>query len=298
VNAGQDVDLNVDFNACASIVQQGNGGYRLKPVLTAGQVSTNNTGISGKVVDSATGMPVAGGSVLVALEKPDSSGADTVFLETAADSSGMFNFCPLPAGSTFDVVVVAVNGAGVAYNPTVVAAVAGGTSVGTLTVIPETGQVTAAATLQGFVTALSAGSGGKIDAAVSAQQTIALAGGAMRAVTIPPLPGSVANISVADATNCPAGSPANANCAQYTLLVAPSNPQVGTISNGVLSFTPPMVGNVLYGVRADSFLPLSGGSPSCSPPTQTVTTDSTGNPLKVTPGAASTPARIDFSGCS
>ena len=42
VGAQQDIDLNIDFNACASIVQEGNGQYRLKPVLTAGQVSTNN----------------------------------------------------------------------------------------------------------------------------------------------------------------------------------------------------------------------------------------------------------------
>jgi hypothetical protein len=62
------VDLNIDFNACASILQEGNGAFRLKPVLTAGQVSTNTTGISGKIVDSSTGAPVAGGTVLVALE--------------------------------------------------------------------------------------------------------------------------------------------------------------------------------------------------------------------------------------
>src|SRR5262245_39070448 len=61
VDPGQDVDLNIDFNACASIVQEGNGKFRLKPVLTAEQVSANASGISGKVVDSATGAPVAGG---------------------------------------------------------------------------------------------------------------------------------------------------------------------------------------------------------------------------------------------
>src|SRR5579864_932975 len=57
VAAGQDVDLNIDFNACASIIQEGNGQYRLKPVLTAGQVSANTTGISGQVVDSKTNLP-------------------------------------------------------------------------------------------------------------------------------------------------------------------------------------------------------------------------------------------------
>src|SRR3974390_1890334 len=65
VSAGQSVDLNIDFNACASIVQEGNGTFRLKPTLTAGQVSPNNSGIGGQVVDSVTKAPIAG-TVLVA----------------------------------------------------------------------------------------------------------------------------------------------------------------------------------------------------------------------------------------
>src|SRR5229473_2286770 len=52
VAAGQSVDLNIDFNACASIHMEGNGDFRLKPVLTAGVVSANLTGISGQIVDS------------------------------------------------------------------------------------------------------------------------------------------------------------------------------------------------------------------------------------------------------
>src|SRR5579859_7314560 len=94
VTAGQSVDLNIDFNACASIVQEGNGQFRLKPTLTAGQVSANNTGISGKVVDSGTSAPIAG-SVQVAIEQPDpASGIDRILMQTVADSNGNFNFCP------------------------------------------------------------------------------------------------------------------------------------------------------------------------------------------------------------
>jgi len=297
VAAGQDVDLNIDFNACASIVLQGNGDYRLKPVLTAGQVGTNTAGISGKVVDSATGQPVVGGTVLVALEKTDSTG-DTIFLQTAADSSGMFNFCPLPAGSSFDVVAVAINGAGVAYNATVVTGVPGGTNLGNITVIPETGVSTMPATLQGFVTAVNGTTAATIDAAVSPQQTSSLSGGGTRAISIPAETGSTSNISLTDSTTCPAGAPANSNCAQYTLVVPASNPQVGTFSGGVVSFTPPATGNILFGVRADAFVPLSGGTPRCSPSTQTTTMDTTGNPLQVTAGATAVPQRLDFSGCS
>src|SRR6185436_16630603 len=61
VAAGANVDLNIDFNTCASIVQQGNGQFRLKPVLTAGQVSANRTGIRGQVVDQATQQPISVG---------------------------------------------------------------------------------------------------------------------------------------------------------------------------------------------------------------------------------------------
>src|SRR5258708_16091346 len=42
VAAGQSVDLNIDFNACASIVLEGNGSYRLKPTLTAGERRRNH----------------------------------------------------------------------------------------------------------------------------------------------------------------------------------------------------------------------------------------------------------------
>jgi uncharacterized protein DUF4382 len=293
VNEGQDVDLNIDFNACASILQQGNGDYRLKPVLTAGQVSTNNTGIGGKVVDSLTGLPIVGGTVLVALERTDSTGADAIFLQTAADSSGMFNFCPLPAGASFDVVAVSINGAGIAYNATIVTGVPGGTNLGNVTIVAETGASTAPATLQGFVTSTAA-----IDAAVTAQQTISLNGGGTRAVSIPAESGSLANIAVQDDSTCPSGAPANSICAQYTLVVPASNPQVGFFSGGSVTFTLPATGNVLYGVRADAFLPLSGGTPSCSPATQTTTLDTNGNPLQVTGGNTTVSQRLDFTGCS
>ena len=297
VGAGQDVDLNIDFNACASILQEGNGDFRLKPVLTAGQVSTNTTGISGKIVDSSTGAPVAGGTVLVALEKTDSNG-DTIFLQAAADSSGLFNFCPLPAGATFDVVAVAINAAGVAYNATVVTGVPGGTNLGNIALIPETGVSTAPATLQGFVTALNGVSGAMIDAATSAQQTVSLSSGATRAITIPAEAGSQANISLQNSTTCPAGAPANSNCAQYTLVVPASNPQVGNFAGGSVSFSRPAAGSVLYGVRADAFVPMGGGTTACTPSTQTTTLDINSKPLQVTAGTTMVPQRLDFSGCS
>jgi hypothetical protein len=95
VAAGDTKDLNIDFNACASIVVQGNGQYRLKPVLHAGEVTTASTSINGKVFDQTTNTPLAGGTVVVALEQQDASGVDRVMMETLTDSTGAFVFCPV-----------------------------------------------------------------------------------------------------------------------------------------------------------------------------------------------------------
>jgi len=71
IPAGQTRDLNIDFNTCLSIVKEGNGQYRLKPVLTAGVVSQTSVSMNGKVVD-ANGSAVA--NAIVALEQPDPAG--------------------------------------------------------------------------------------------------------------------------------------------------------------------------------------------------------------------------------
>src|SRR5215475_2496365 len=103
VAPGETKDLDIDFNACESIVAQGNGQFRLKPVLHAGEVGLTSASINGKIVDGATGQPISGGTTVVALEKKDASGVDRVIMQTLTDSTGAFVFCPVPAG-TFDVV--------------------------------------------------------------------------------------------------------------------------------------------------------------------------------------------------
>ena len=248
VTAGQSVDLNIDFNACASIVQEGNGQFRLKPVLTAGQVSTKSSGISGQVVDASTMASIAGGTVIVALEQPGGSNADVIFMQTAADSAGNFNFCPLPMAGVFDVVVVAINGAGVAYNATVATGVPGGTNLGAIPLIAETGLSAGPATLQGFITATTGSAVASIDASVSALQAVTPGGGGTRTVTIPAEGNSVSNISVDSNSDCPATAPLNANCEQYTLIEPASNLSVGTFSSGKITYAAPAPGNVLYSV--------------------------------------------------
>ncbi|WP_176115301.1 DUF4382 domain-containing protein [Burkholderia cepacia] len=93
------VDLVLDFNACKSIVQRGNGSYALKPVVTA--VPTVVSGaISGYVASAEAGATVyaeQGGKVVRG---------------TVADSTGKFLLSPLIQSSTqgnYDVVIVQNN---------------------------------------------------------------------------------------------------------------------------------------------------------------------------------------------
>jgi len=301
VTAGQSVDLNIDFNACASIVREGNGAFRLKPVLTAGVVSPNNSGIQGQVLDSITKMPIAG-HVVVAIEQPDSSGVDRIVMQTTADSQGKFRFCPLPSG-TFDVVVVGLTSNDAPYNATAALNVPNGTNLGAIPLVAETG-ATAPATLQGFVTAKTASAGATIDVSLAALQSVTLSGGGARQLTIPlqntSSVTSTGLISVVDNKSCPTGSPTGANCAPYTLVVPASNPSVGVLSPGGITFAAPASGDVLFTVGAQAAAPMSGGTPDCSPP-EIMTSKDAGTPpqpLKVTAGMTSNVAEIDFSGCS
>src|SRR5260221_5570445 len=75
VAAGQSVDLNIDFNACASIVLEGNGSYRLKPTLTAGQINANNFRIRGEGGELLNKTPLSRKKV-VGLHPADNTGAD------------------------------------------------------------------------------------------------------------------------------------------------------------------------------------------------------------------------------
>jgi len=304
VTAGQSVDLNIDFNACASIVREGNGKFRLKPTLTAGQVSANNTGISGKVVDSLTKAPIAG-NVQVAVEQPDSTGVDRIVMQAVADSNGNFNFCPLPTGM-FDIVVVGIGPANVPYNATTVLNVPNGTNLGAIPLIAEVGAA-GPAVFQGFVTATNGAAAGTIDTSLSALQTVLTGATTTLQITIPlqtipatsttPEVDSTGLVSVSANTSCPTGAPANANCAQYTLVVPASNPSVAIFSSSGFTYSTPATGDVLFTVDARAAVPLSGGTPDCTPSEQMVAKDSTAAPLKALPATTTNVAEIDFSSC-
>jgi hypothetical protein len=306
VTAGQSVDLNIDFNACASIVQEGNGQFRLKPVLTAGQVSPNNSGIGGQIVDSVTQAPIAG-TVLVAVEQPDSMGIDRIVMEAAADSSGNFRFCPLPSG-VFDVVTVAVGPNKLPYNATAVLNVPNGVNLNTIPLVAETG-APSPAVLQGFVTGSTSMGGAGVDVSLAALQPVsATSTMTARQLNIPlqtipatsttPEVDSTGLISISSNTSCPSGSPMLANCAAYTLVVPGSNPNIGVYSSSGITYTAPAGGSVLFTVDAIAAAPMSGGVADCSPSEMTTSKDVNGQPLAVTAGSTTNVARIDFTGCS
>lgn len=95
VDANTTVDLVLDFNACKSVVQQGNGGYSLKPVVTATPTTISGT------IDGYVAPAEAGASVYAEQNGKVISG-------TVADSTGHFMFAPLVASATsgnYDVVI-------------------------------------------------------------------------------------------------------------------------------------------------------------------------------------------------
>jgi hypothetical protein len=287
LEAGQSADINIDFNACKSIVRQGNGKLRLKPTLTAGQVSVASS-ISGRVVVQGTTNPLPGPAfITVAAEKRDATGVDRdrVVIETPADpTDGTFILCPLPEES-YDIVVSGMDANGIAYNATVLFSVPSGIAIGNIPLVPETGDDTSAARITGQVTSSNNGAAAAVDVSLSALQRAAPQGGAERLVTIPLLEASTPTVSTAPGPGCPE----NTACATYTLVVPASNPLAGTFAGPDTAYSDPAAGDVIYSVDAQAF---NGSLPACSP--QDILSDD----LVVTPGGTVGVTDFAFTGCT
>lgn len=242
ISAGQTKDLNIDFNTCESIVQEGNGQYRLKPVLHAGEVSTTSSSINGTVLDSVSGNPI--GNAFVALETKDSNGIDRIYGTTATTAAdGTFVFCPLAQG-TYDVVIVgSVTGGSTTkfYEPAIVTGVSTGSTIGTVKLSPPATALAAAssATLHGRVTsATSSSTGIAVDVALSVLETLNTV-----QYTIP-LPMTLTQSSawlmvetsnMATSPACPAGT----YCADYTMQVPSGGAYIGAWASGGVALTQP-----------------------------------------------------------
>lgn len=291
IAAGETKDLDIDFNACQSIVTEGNGQFRLKPVLHAAEVSLTSTSINGTVIDSVTGQAITGGTTVVALEQADGSGVDRVIMETVTDSSGSFSFCPVAAGS-YDVVVVGVSGAQVAYAATVITGVQPGNALGMVPIIAETGTATGPASITGQITTSTGSAATAADISLSALQPIS----SSLMVTIPLAAQSAAaaNLTTAGSASCPAKT----DCVTYTLSVPALNPSVGTFSTaGTQKPAAPVAGAVTYTLDALAFTTAGTSTPDCSPSELQTSSTTTNTPLNVTAGASTSAATLAFSGC-
>ncbi|MFB3923828.1 MAG: DUF4382 domain-containing protein [Terriglobia bacterium] len=296
---GQAADINLDFDACASILRQGNSQYRLKPTLRAGVVSVNNNALSGVVVDTAnSNAPVVGATVL--LEQPDASDPtiERVVNSTVTGTGGAFNFCPITSENPFDIVVTAWtnpnSGNDVTYNATVVFGVPVGTALtdaNAIGLVPEGTAPTLPATLTGQVT--SAGSGGAVaaDVTLSALQDATPTGGSTLKMTIPIFgalmqPPTFTTTATPDPPTpaCPAGT----NCYNYSIMVPASNPRVGTFSSGAVTYAEPAPAPVNFDLNF-----LAPGCTASTPSPATV------GPTAVTPGTSSSVSTVvAFTGCT
>lgn len=263
IGAGQTKDLNIDFSTCESIVQQGNGQFRLKPVLHAGEVSTTSTSINGKVLDKATGNPVSG-TVLVALEQKDPvTGIDRIMMSTLVNPDGTFVFCPIPAG-TYDVVIVGVRTDGLAYQPSIVTGIANGQTTGNVNLYAATVGTQGSAKLAGTVTSQNTANAGTVaDVGLSALETAGTSTFTIPLLPTAQQPAATLVVETAASQSCPTGT----DCVNYTMTLPAGGPYVGayTTSGVTLALSAPLA---TYVVDGWAFVPGSGGTADCTPPEQ------------------------------
>jgi hypothetical protein len=261
LTAGQPADINIDFDACRSLVLLSNGAFRLKPTLHAGKVAPTTQAISGQVIDQNTRQPIANATIVVMAEQPDTGSIDRIVLQTLASTSqGTFSLCPLPPGN-YDIVIAALSTNGVvAHNPTITFGVPAGTAIGTIPLVLG-GNTSTPGVITGQVTTDGGATGA--DIAVSALQTATPADGAPIQVTIPMFAESTVNVAAerASGVGCPVGTA----CATYMLTVPASRPLVGTFAASGTTYAGPGGGNVFYNINAQAFGPGTGGTPICSP---------------------------------
>jgi len=266
IGAGETKDLDIDFITCESIVQEGNGQYRLKPVLHAGEVSTTSTSINGKVLDGTTGNPVSG-SVMVALEQKDGAGIDRVQRATLTASDGSFVFCPLPSG-TYDVVIVGTRSDGAIYEPSIVTGVSVGSTTGTVNLFGMASASLSVSTLNGIVTSQNSSNAGTVaDVELSVLETVN-----SQTYTVPLSPTSTQNsATISVETAAPSGTltcPTGTDCANYSLAVSSGAANVGAWSSSGTTLTANIT-LATYEMDGLALVPSSGGLPDCTPSEQT-----------------------------
>jgi hypothetical protein len=290
IAAGETKDLNIDFDACASIVMTGNNGFRLKPVLHAGEVSTvNSTAITGRLVDQ-TGVAIDRG--VIVLEQKDATSVDRAVLQTTPDANGNFSICPVPSG-TYDLVAVGISSTtGNAYGPTLIASISPGTSLSNVT-LNLTPASSAFALLKGMpmVSAQNTNGGVQEDFVVSALQQVTINSTPTR-VTIPLAAPQQQSATLTLTTTAGGDCQPSTFCADGVLAVPAASVTVGTFSNGRISYGPAGSTPVTYTIDAQA---PSTSTHFCSQPVLT-----TPDINSITPGftfTLSTPTPLAFTAC-
>jgi hypothetical protein len=282
IAGGETKDLDIDFDACASIIVQGNGQYRLKPVLHAGEVAFSSA-INGRILDSSTNQPVVGGTTVVALESRD-AGVDRVVMSTITDSTGAFALCPVPVG-TYDLIAVAIDGSGKAYGATVITGVTAGKAMGDMLLFSSAATF---ASISGNV--LTQGSSGEVaeDVNLSALQTVNLPNQTSYSITVPLANQSVATASVLTVANtC---DPSSA-CVGYTFELPALNPHVASFGTSLTSMASYTLGTGSTGYVADArTLPLN--TPVCGSP------EVQSSFVGVSAGSSTSGIALGFTGCN
>jgi len=243
-------------------------------------------------VDSSSGLPITGGKVLVMLAQPGAtcSGAgcvsnaavEDVKMETTADASGNFIFCPVPPG-TYGVIAIALNGSA-AYAATVTT---GNTITGTAAV-----QLVAAgaqATINGTVTTTTASNNGSAiveDVTVVPLQT-------MSANLLVPIPQFGASTTTTITTVIPNPNTCSSNtvaCANYSLLAPVGNPHVGVFN--------PMGTHYAQAAAPVNYI-VDGQAASCNPSEEQTDQRSSppGGSLTVTTGGTVMASTLALTGC-
>lgn len=295
VEAGSTVDLMIDFDACASLVPDGNGKLRLKPVLHGGEVQTTAVSINGALIDSQTQQPIPNVKAIVALEQKDTNNVDVVKMQVATDANGQFALCPVPVG-TYDLVAVAVNTqTGQSYAATIIAGVQPGTAIGNIPMVAVTGANTTTASVKGSVTTTK-GSATQADVVVAALQQVDLGAGNLL-VTIPLAEQQSSTVTVTTDNN---SCPADTYCAEYTLKIPAVWPNIRPV--GSTNFAQSSATPVDYSVQGTAFTIGTANTetaqPNCTNSPIVKNTLDGGGDLSVTAGGMFTAATMDFTGCN
>ena len=298
----QGADLDIDFNACKSIVKAGKSGkYKLKPTLHAGEIDLSAL-VGGDVVEGSISASdvtpgattVPGANLWLESQTPVSDFAigtptatvptaqvETVVATATSDANGHFEFCPVPAGTyelvaDVDLLPSSTDTANATITTDVVVTGSGGPNN---LVIPLLDDSTSSALLEGLFTTQAAASAGTGDNILfGGVQPFAGTSGTVQAI-VPPLTGtlpapaagalpSVATIASPTAANCPdlgtSTCPTGTNCECFTLALPASNPVIGAAGStyAVPAASPSPAGYAVIGAASQLASPVT---PDCVP---------------------------------